>query len=475
MSPRTTRITRGLVVASLIGGAVWFYSRDTVELSGSFPSRVTGPSQRYSLLAEPSPSSPEMVAPSKTGRAKLALTGEEIEALGLQFREGVSEEIRRQAFKKLIAGLTPENAMKVRKQIAHVPRHSDAFSEFHRAWGRVAEKSAVLEAGKLSRQATAETLAGWASQSPEEAKRFFQNLQSSAHNGDGTTNHFSKEYLRLGLVKGLAEDGTNIATAFVQEQFESKEVGDKKAGDMIRIVADSVGDQLGMEEASKWAESLPDSLRNEALAGIVKEHASVDVKGALDWLESYEDPAVHKGAAYYHIFDSWMRQDSTAASEYIATMPDSYQRHEAISALAQWSMREDPTVALEWTETIDDLTARHRILSDSFNTWARNDPIAASEHLVTMPASADRDHAIHGFAGMLALDDPGAAVAWADQIADVPLRQAALTTVALSYFETDPAAASAWLPHSGLPNGTIERVLNPSVDDIHRTDFLTQK
>ena len=70
--------------------------------------------------------------------------------------------------------------------------------------------------------------------------------------------------------------------------------------------------------------------------------------------------------------------------------------------------------------------------------------------------------------------DPAAAIAWADAIGDPGLRETALTTVAVSYLENQPEAAAAWLPESGLPVATRQRILDPPPADRHRVDFFTQ-
>lgn len=92
-----------------------------------------------------------------------------------------------------------------------------------------------------------------------------------------------------------------------------------------------------------------------------------------------------------------------------------------------------------------------------------------------MPDSPERDQAINGFAGSLVVNDPATAIAWADQIEDPQLRESSLVTLALSYFENDPNGAASWLPESGLPIETVDRILNPSAEDQHTLNFLTQQ
>ncbi|MEM7383396.1 MAG: hypothetical protein AAF514_00500, partial [Verrucomicrobiota bacterium] len=363
---------------------------------------------------------------------------------------------KRRFFEELIARLTPANALQIRKFIADLSRHSREFREFHREWGKVGGREALISAAGTSRQATEATMAGWASTDPSPALAFFEDLQSNSHNGDGTTNHLSQEYLRLGLIEGLAEAHYPSATDFVSKQFEAEAFGEKKAGDLIRAVANAVVTQEGMSEAAAWATTVPDHLRNEAIAGVARAYAETDVSAGLDWLASLGDEH-HQGAAFFHTFDVWARQDPTAAAEYLSSMPDSYQRNEATVALTLRTLPEDSNAAMQWTESLQDPDARNRGFSDAFNSWARIDAISASEYLADMAPSPERDHAINGFAGSLVVRDPVAAIAWADQIENSTLRESSLVTVALSFFENNPTAAEAWLPESGLPEQTRHR------------------
>ncbi|MFT5191863.1 MAG: hypothetical protein ACI957_004908 [Verrucomicrobiales bacterium] len=478
MKRKAIRTTCWLIATVLVCTLGWFLTKEPNQQAKSDEVSHLGPLQ---LPSSPSPISlsrkQETTGEAKKKKATTALTAEEIETLGIEFRVNEDEATRRRAFDRLLAGLSKGNVSLIREELSHLPRHGQELCEFHQTWGRVAGKSAVLNAATLSKEATASTLAGWTSIEPAAAREFFEGLQVSAHNGDGSTNHFSQDYLRVGFTQGLAKSDVRLATDFVQLQFDSKTVGEKKAGDMIRAVAHQVLTDQGLADVGAWVATVPGPLRSEALAGIARDRAGTDPQATLDWLGSLDNDT-HQGAAHYHTFDTWLGNDLTAASEYIAQMPESYQRDEAISGLAQRTIREDPSAALEWTDAISAPSSRHRVLSETFNSWARVDPVAASAHLAEMPISPERDQAINGFASRISKDDPSAAVVWADQIADTQLRNTALTTVALttvalSYLESNPDAAKAWLPDSGLSQEMMDRVLDPSPNDLHQMKFFS--
>ncbi len=403
------------------------------------------------------------------------LMDQQIRELGKLAREGESDPIRKQAINTLIAHLNAENALRIRQELEHLPPHSPDYDAFHHAWGRVAGREGVIGAARFTKQASQASLAGWASVEAEGARSFFDKLQVSAHNGDGTTNFLSQEYLRPGLTKGLAEIDITLATDFIHEQFQAGLIGDKAVGELIRATTEEVVELIGQSEAAtSWAVSLPVELRNEALAGLARHYAASDVEGTLEWLGGLGEE-VHKGAAYYHTYHTWLQQDVNAVREHIGTLPvESYERHEAISAYVQRTIREQGAEAIPLVESIADERSRHRILSETFNSWARHDPKAASAYLAQEENAFTRDHGINGLAASIAREDPAAAIAWADEISDPHVRETALTTVALAYLETNPTAAREWLPESGLPNETMVRVLEPSLEDYHQMKFLAR-
>ena len=65
----------------------------------------------------------------------LTLTAERIAVIGDQLRRATDPIAKRQAFAKLIAGLTAENALEIREQIAHLKDDDPDFRDFHYAWG----------------------------------------------------------------------------------------------------------------------------------------------------------------------------------------------------------------------------------------------------------------------------------------------------------------------------------------------------
>ena len=95
--------------------------------------------------------------------APVPLTSESIAALGKQFREATDPLARRSIFAKLLAGLTAENALEIREQIADLEKRGKADGRVtisSPASGVVLEK-AVVEGAHVMAQRGAHDAIAW--------------------------------------------------------------------------------------------------------------------------------------------------------------------------------------------------------------------------------------------------------------------------------------------------------------------------
>ena len=484
MKTRRIRLGAGallLVAVALAGVFVSLRpddSKDGLPSRGSERPTTVDLAQTGAASSRNAPSSPQTDARSGAetllARQASPLTPETIAALGRQLREGKDSFDGQKAFERLLAGLTVENAEAIQKELMHLSPHDGRFRRFYHAWGKIGGQNAVETAAGTSKHAGRSAIAGWASEDPEGAHKFFDSLELRGRNQDGSVNHVTQDDLRLGLAHGLGEADPNLAAAFITGQFYAKLVGHKEVGSMIRGVTQHMAGVEGLAAASEWAVMVDHPLRAEAIAGVARTYAADDPHLAIEWLRSIEGKGL-LGAAYYHTFDTWMREEPAQATEYISNMADSRARNEAISALVQRTIGENAELALGWAENITEDSFRHRKFRDAFNTWAHHDPEQASTYLTEMPSSPERDYAIQGFASTLVKEDPASAIAWASAVGDLRMRDAALTWVGMAYLENDPAAATAWLPNSGLSAEMVERLLQPPPEDRHLWRFLTHQ
>ena len=347
------------------------------------------------------------------------LTSERIATLGERLRSATDPIAKREAFAELIAGLTVENALEIREQIAHLKDDDPDFRDFHYAWGKVAGLEAVLHGLETKdKKDMGPTLAGWASNDPGLAMDWYETLDNE---GNGGAN---KQAMKAALVHGLAISNPSEAADFVYALGES---GDKRAKEMMGIVIGKVVQSEGAQEAAQWATNLgAGELRGHALweAGRqgIRENADATLAWASDLARS-DDP--NAGSLTYGVAQ-------------------------------EMGWRDGPKVA-EWLGSIDGgaATAAHAPL---LGGWVKSDPVAASEYVASMPPSESRDWAIGGMVHSHRWEDPVAAVAWANELSSAEGREKVMTLAAEAYVRQDPAAAAEWLPTSGLPIETQERL-----------------
>ncbi|MFT4546063.1 MAG: hypothetical protein ACI9UA_002182 [Pseudoalteromonas tetraodonis] len=325
---------------------------------------------------------------------------------------------RRAAFDELLKGMTAENALEIREQIKNLPQDSSEFRDFHYAWGAVAGGDAVLHGMESKERDMEVTLAGWAGADAAGALAWFSGLskEEGAQNGQ----------LKAGLVHGLADTDPAAAANFV---FELNAKGDRQAEELLSIVTGEMLRSVGAEEASVWAENLPDgALRASAMDRVANRLVKENPEAAAAWAERFAgDPG--SARVIEEVGDEWAERD--------------------------------PVAAVGWLETLDSGEGKRWAMSSAFGEWVKRDPLAASQRLVTMGDSPERDSAISGFAGRLAWEDPQSAIAWAGEISDPGERERTLVRAGQAMLRSDAEGTRQWLQTSGLSAAAQKQVLNP--------------
>lgn len=328
---------------------------------------------------------------------------------------------RRLAFDQLLQGMTVENALLIREQIKTLPQDSSEFRDFHYAWGAIAGSDAVLNGAETRERDMSVTLAGWAGADAAGALAWFNGLseKEGANNGE----------LKAGLVHGLADTDPMAAARFV---YDLEKAGDKSAEGLLSVVTSEMLRMSGAQEASRWAENLPEgALRASAMDRVANRFVAEDPVAAAAWAERFAD--------------------EPGSARVIEEVGD------------EWAER-DPVAAVNWLETLNTGEGKAQGLASAFGEWVRRDPRSASEHLVAMNDSPERDSAISGFAGRLAWEDPQSAIAWAGEISDAGARERTLVRAGQAMLRRDAAGTREWLATSGLSPEAQKQVLNPQRD-----------
>lgn len=378
-------------------------------ISSSTSSRISGPhsgTDRGPTGAEKSAAAAPLNAPG-------------IAALGEEFRSTRDPLARREAFAKLLAGLTAENALEVREQIAHLDANSAEFRDFHFAWGKIGGVDAVMHGAGTDKQDMGPTMAGWASANPAAARAWFDSLPEKSDKPP------RRDQMKEAMVHGLAIADPAKAVEFVTALGAA---GDPRARQMMGIVTDKMLQSAGPAAAAAWAASLPPGeLRGNALFDIARAQVRADPAKAAAWATTLA--ADKNGSSIiYGISTEWGTRNGAAAVKWL----------DSLSSSGNQSASYGPAVA----------------------GWAKADPLAASQYISNMRPSENRDYAIGGLVYSHRWEDPAATISWANEIKDTKRRQEVLTLAAEAYARKDPAGAAAWLPASGLPSATQQRLLS---------------
>jgi len=349
--------------------------------------------------------------------ADFDLTSGDIQALGAKIKSSNPLE-RRQAFLKMLEGLTVDNALEMREQMKTLDTDSSEWRDFHYSWGAIAGSEAVLNGMESPERDMAVTLAGWANNDPSAAMAWFDSQDENTRMKSGE--------LKYGIIAGLADKDPSTASNFV---FQLAEAGHQDADRMLSYVASKLLRAGGPEDAAAWSENLPAGpLRASAMDRVANAFVNRDPVAAAAWAERF------------------------------ATEPHSARVIEEVGD--EWAER-DPMAAVNWLQTLDAGEGQAQGLSSAFGEWVRRDPRAASEHLVAMPQSPARDSAISGFVSRLAGEDPQSAITWAGQISDAGARNQTLVRAGQALFRRNADEARNWVATSGLPANMQEQVLNP--------------
>jgi hypothetical protein len=348
---------------------------------------------------------------------KIVSDSSNLESLANQALKDPNPITRRLAFSRLLEALTSENAETIRSQLVSLGADAEQWRDFHYSWGAISGKAAFDHAMQSEEQDLAASMTGWAAANPGEALAMLNNLPQEVEG--------QRDELIASIVTGLTHRDKSTATDLV---LKLEKEGNGRAGNLIEIVAREAIRMQGAEQASIWAESLPD--------------------GAM------------KGTAMGRIAESFVRKNPLAAAKWSERFADKEYASNAIEQIGGRWAESDPVAAVAWLESLPAGNGQKAGLTRAFGDWEDRDPAAAGEYLLAMPNSAKRDSAISGFAMGYAWQNPQLAIAWAQDIQDPALRQSSLTRAGQAFFRRDPSGAKAWMENSGLSPEAQQQIVN---------------
>jgi hypothetical protein len=191
----------------------------------------------------------------------------------------------------------------------------------------------------------------------------------------------------------------------------------------------------GADEVIRWAEAIPEDSPNLFKQGTFYHGASViaasEPRRAAEWFEAHRE--------------KWYSEGS---------LPE---------IARKWTLHHDAPAAFAWLRSLPPNEARAderaRATAIAFRVWHRRDPAAAEAWLRGELPDPGLDPAVEELARALAAESPGDAAALALGIENEKLRRRLVTQIGQLWLEKEPAAASAWLAQSGLPEPVRKAIL----------------
>ncbi len=397
---------------------------------------ATGPSGLSSPLSATGNASSKKGGSDETAKAAARTGGKGGSVLAtIDAIKNETDEVKKNfLFAQMLMDLTPENAADMLAALRESGVLGDGrdfgpggkMGLFFQAWGKVDGKAAVEAALAMNEEdgggrgpggmgragfGAMAALSAWGASDPTGALAYIDTMED----GD------QKRMMTMGLVNGLASSDPDAASAYILKNIASTATGeDPRAGWMNGRLYEMVADEQvkkGIDSAMAWANGLPDGdFKNSALSRVAEQYAREDITKATAWAEGI---AGQEGSA------------------------------EAVRKVAERLGNENPQEAIDWLVKLPD-GSQDRAIGESFRRWTEKDSVAASQYLATMPASTSKDNAVAGFARQLDREDPASAMVWANTIADTELQASTVRSVAESWVRSDKDAAVSYMQSSGM-------------------------
>lgn len=219
--------------------------------------------------------------------------------------------------------------------------------------------------------------------------------------------------LRLAAIRGLAREDRREALRYAEKIEKGKErafaVSDlfrdwplSDAEEARQVFAAYPADQLparlafqfgqtmnlaGSDEALAYAAELEGEKRQDYLQGVLLEQAIKQPERTAEIVGDYLTDEADLAQVYEHLGSSWAGKDEHAAAAWLATLPESRARDEAVGAFSRKLFSMDPERAVQWASSISDAEERGQRLDELLRQWRNVDDSAAETWLGTQGGS----------------------------------------------------------------------------------------
>lgn len=238
-------------------------------------------------------------------------------------------------------------------------------------------------------------------------------------------------------------------------------LGNQPASEVLQPFLKDVAEKWHAQDAAglqAYAATLPaGDTRETFVRQTAALMAATDPAGALEWAGQHGRPET-MGAT----FQTLAAADPATALEFFGDLAPEQQGAQ-LQHLADQLGRRDPAAAVDFYASLPAGQQATVRLRDTAIAYAKADPQAASEWIATLPETPARDTAISGLVDYLIKDssdpDPESAAHWAAASLDEEARQRRLQRVAEAWFRRAPAEARRQIETSGLPPAVKQSLL----------------
>lgn len=211
------------------------------------------------------------------------------------------------------------------------------------------------------------------------------------------------------------------------------------------------------EHLAAVLEKLPSgSLRNQVLDSLGSRLGGYSTDEVEKILAEY--PPKDREKLHERMLEKLPNWDPQRALELYETLPQEERNRVDASSIYRFLAEQDPQALLARVAT-GPAKEQVEAVGYAFAQMGSHDPQAAVRHLDDFPAGAVRDAAISHMAKSWAEADPAAAFAWAVTIGDVPNRVSALDGVVRQWSSNDPDKARAAVNQPELTSEERDRLL----------------
>jgi hypothetical protein len=204
------------------------------------------------------------------------------------------------------------------------------------------------------------------------------------------------------------------------------------------------------EEAALWALSSNPDRREANLSAVAIVWCELDSTAAVNWIRSLpegEDRNLYSLA----LSSELARTDPVGAMHLVVALPPCARRDDLIATIAgEWSAK-DPHSVLEWTAKLSDESIREKIVPGIANVLVDTDPALALDAVMGLPSGQMSEEALYSLVQRWGQTQPEISATWINQIPASSLRDRTIDGLVSIWSNRDPNELGRWLEK--LPAG----------------------